>query len=314
MEFCNNIVHSLISTSTNLRFSFNFFRIVSSNTNSNIFSIEYADEPKIVPIEHQQYSIPPITSTLLHGRPANHETVHLVEALESIPTTPQAPVNDIQIQILYGSILVFKKSIDGANGCRIFYSKTVTSGISFKTPYAKSLFGPPEAYQIALPSIHPSAPAKDIFQAMHRGILLEVIDGTIYITPLCQVVVHHASSPTAQSLRLEREKQTKVFDYANSFRPALERYALTHTVPPAPHAIFSLGQSWGPGRHVAKNFVSIVVTHLQAKDELDTIALPHIPNEDALLSFTPKIVEIGPNDNDREAEAFLQQLRYKPIN
>jgi len=277
-------------------------------------SIEYADKPKIVPIEHQPYSIPPITSTLLYGRPANHETVHLVEALENIPTTPQAPVNDIQIQILYGSILVFKKSIDGANGCRIFYSKTVASGISFKTPYAKSLFGPPEAYQIALPSIHPSAPAKDIFRAMHRGILLEVIDGTIYITPLCQVVVHHASSPTAQSLRLEREKQTKVFDYANSFRPALERYALTHTAPPAPHAIFSLGQSWGPGRHVAKNFVSIVVTHLQAKDELDTIALPHTLNQDALLPFTPKIVEIGPNDNDREAEALLQQLRYKPIN
>ena len=116
-------------------------------------SIEYADEPKIIPIEHQPYSIPPITSTLLHGRPANHETVHLVEALENIPTTPQAPVNDIQIQILYGSILVFKKSIDGTNGCRIFYSQTVASGISFKTPYAKSLFGPPEAYQIALPSM-----------------------------------------------------------------------------------------------------------------------------------------------------------------
>jgi len=135
MEFCNNIVRSLISTSTNLRFSFNFFRIVSSNTNSNIFSIEYADEPKIVPIEQQPYNIPPISSTLLHGRPANHETVQLVEAQENIhPTTPQAQVNDIQIQILYGSILVFKESINGANGCRIFYSQTVASDISFNTP------------------------------------------------------------------------------------------------------------------------------------------------------------------------------------
>jgi len=149
---------------------------------------------------------------------------------------------------------------------------------------------------------------------MHRGLLLKVIDGTIYVTPLCQVVVHHASSPTAQSLRLEREKQTKVFDYTNSFRPALESFALTHTAPPDPHAIFSLGQSWGPGRHVARNFVSIVVTHLQAKDELDSIALPHTLNQDSLLSFTPKIVEIEPNDNDREAEAFLQQLRYRAIN
>ena len=227
-------------------------------------------------------------------------------------TTTQALMNDIQIEILYGSLQVFKENISGANGCRIFYSQSVA--ISFNTPYTKSLFGPPEAYQIMLPSTHPSAIAKDIFQAMHRGLLLEVIDGVIYVTPLCRVVVHYSPSPTAQSLRLEREKQTKVFDYANCFRPALERYALTHTDPPVPQAIFSLGQSWGPGRHVAKNLVSIVVTHLQAKDELDTIALPHTLDRDSLLTFTPKIVEIGANDNDREAEAILQHLQHRTIN
>ena len=172
---------------------------------------------------------------------------------------------------------------------------------------ARKLFGPADAFPIQLPARHPQPLASELFKAMVRGLLIEVDGSDIYATPLCRAVVYHGQSSTQQSQHLEKDQCTKVFDYANQFRPGLEHYALFNSPPPAPYVVFSLGQGWGPGRHVAQNLISIVVTHSLAKHELDMVGLPHALARD-LLTDIPETVEIEQaNVHDLEAEAFLSQ-------
>lgn len=140
--------------------------------------------------------------------------------------------------------------------------------------------------------MHHSNPlANDLFEAMRRGLLIEVNNNDIYATPLCRVVVYYGHSSTLQSQPLEKDQRTKVFDYTNTFRPALEHYALCKASPPTPCVVFSLGQSWGPGRHVSQNLISIIITHSLAKHELNTIVLPNALAQD-LLTDIPETGEI----------------------
>ncbi len=241
------------------------------------------------------------------------EIVDLVEELEKAhspsPSLPPSPCpRELNVRILYGSIPVFTKSIYCDRGARIFFDPHFPGTLDgMDEQRARTLFGPTDVHPIQLPVRHPNPLAHDLFKAMFRGLVLEVIGNDIYATPLCRAVVYHGHSSTHQSQQLEKDRRTKVFDYANEFRPGLERYALFQGPAPPPYVIFSLGQSWGPGRHVAQNLISIVVTHTLAKHELDTIGLPQALARD-LLTDIPETVEIQKaNVHDLEAEAFLSQ-------
>ena len=242
----------------------------------------------------------------------NQEIVQLVEELEElhspIPASPKAC--ELQVRVLYGSIPVLNQRVNCTRGARVFfnpYQGQLPSLQSSEGGKYRKLFGPPDAEQISLPNCHPDPLAADIFKAMCRGLIIEMVDNDICVTPLCQTIVYCGQSSTSQSCPLEKEQRTKVFDYANHFRPSLEQYAVFNGPAPNPYCIFSLGQSWGPGKHVAQNLISIVVTHLPAKHELDTIGLPHALARDLLMDLPESIEVEKPTYTDIEAEAYLNQ-------
>ncbi|KAL5491051.1 hypothetical protein EMCRGX_G016266 [Ephydatia muelleri] len=237
---------------------------------------------------------PSSVSSFLGDRTTEHdeEILQLVGELEDAhpPATPPSPhPHSLSVRILYGSILVHK------------------AGHPLH-PRLPSLQWAP-AQQIILPSNHPNHVAKDIFEAMTRGLVLEMVDNDIYATALCRTVVYYGSSACDQSYALEKEQRTKVFDYNNCFLPLLEKYALGQGPAPRPNVIFSLGQSWGPHRHAGQNLVSVVITHLPAEHAVRTVGLPsNIIVRDLLLDG-PGSVEIeGASLEDLAAEAFLNQF------
>ena len=298
---------------------------------SSLSTVESQNSPlsAIPPDPHQQTYIPvsmpavttssvssmspspvPVTSSYVLNN-NNNDIVRLVEELEEThPSTPPLsatpPSNEVQIRVLYGSIPVHVENVVLNSGCRIYFDPCNIPPPSIQD--TRKLFGPPEAHQIALPSSHPDPLAKQLFQAMHRGLLIEMIGGDIFATPLCRTVVYYSPDSTSQSYPLEKEQRAKVFDYQQAFRPALEHFALGHGPMPNPSVLFSLGQSWGPGRHVARNLITVVVTHSQAKHEVDAFGLPHALAQDLLVDI-PETVEIDQaNCRDIEAEAFLSQF------
>lgn len=234
----------------------------------------------------------------------------LTDLADHPPTPPMSatpPPSELQIRVFYGSIPVCTEYFDCNKGCRIFSSDDSLSSSANWQDEEKMIryLGPPDAKNIVLPDNHPQACARDIFNAMRRGVLIEACDGNVYVTPLCRTVVYCSNSPTDVAQPLEKEVRTKVFDYTNHFRPALEHYALVHSQSPTPYFILGLGQNWGRGRHVMTNLISIVVTHAQARHEIDAIGLTHAVTEDLLLDLPDSVVIDQANAFDLEAEAFL---------
>lgn len=239
------------------------------------------------------------------------EIARIVDELEeSTPgpspvPSPSPARQQLDIRVFYGPFPVVDQTIICHSGCRIFfdprYSKSPT------LDQAQKFFGPNEAHQIQLPDKHPNMIAKEIFNAMSRGLLIEMVNDDIYATPLCRTVVYYGTSSNSECYALHKEQKTKVFDYSSYFRPALERYAVASGQAPSPFAVFSLGQAWGPSSSVSQTLISITVCHSKAKHELETIGLPAALTRD-LLAELPDSIDIGKaNMSDLQAEAFLTQ-------
>ena len=171
----------------------------------------------------------------------------------------------------------------------------------------ESLFGPMEAEQIVLSPNHPVPQAKELLESMMRGLLVEMHGNDIYATALCRCMVHCGTSYYQQSVPLDREIRTKVFDY-NKFQPALEQYVLHCGPPPEPHIIFCLGQFWGPHNPVTQNLVSIVVTHTQAKNDVQTYLPPFFPPHDLLTTIPDSVDVQRASSSDMRAESFLSSV------
>ena len=238
------------------------------------------------------------------------EIARIVDELEDssprpspIPS-PAPPPQQLNIRVFYGPFPVIDKTIICHSGCRVFFDPRYCKGPTIDQ--AEKFFGPSEAHQIQLPDKHPNVIAQEIFHAMSRGLLIEMINDDIYATPLCRTVVYYGPTTNSESIPLPKEKRTKVFDYSSYFRPALERYAVASGQSPSPFAIFSLGQPWGPNS-VSQTLISISVCHSKAKHELETIGLPATLTRD-LLTELPDSIDIGKaNVSDLQAEAFLTQ-------
>lgn len=219
------------------------------------------------------------------------------------PISPQIPPSQLQVRIFYGTLQVHTESVDCSKGpCRVVSNRSY----SCATLEDQKKFG--YTHSIVLPENHPQALSKDIFDAMGNGIVLDVSgDGGIYVTPLCRTIVYcsPSASPGQEAVQLNKDRATKVFDYTNHFRPALEHYALIQGQSPSPYIFLGLGQTWGHRRHVTQNLVSIMVTHCKAKQDIDTIGLPQLLAQELLVEI-PDTVDIEqPTTNDLEADAFF---------
>ena len=237
---------------------------------------------------------------------------NIIEELSSNTPSP-APVsspsdNKMEVQIYYGSIPVFRDTITVVNGCRIFFDHRFVQPPSLEG--SQMLFGPAGIEQIMLPECHPNPYAKEIFNAMSRGLIIEMVNDDVYATPLCRPVVYTGPNSATQSYPLGKEDKTMVFDYAQQFRPNLERYALSNGSPPSAQTLFSLGQPWGPScpaGNISQTLVSILVTHCKARNELDTIGLPAALTQNLFVEI-PDAIDIGTaNVSDIQAEEFLTQ-------
>lgn len=226
------------------------------------------------------------------------------------PISPQIPSSQLHIRVFYGTIQVLSEYVDCSKGsCRIV-SSSRNSGIEERQQrYFYNC-----AHKIVLPETHPQSLSKGIFGAMEEGIVLDVSEGSVYVTPLCRTVVYYSSSasPTNDAVQINKDQPTRVFDYNNHFRPALEHYAVMQGQSPSPYFLLGLGQSWGHGRHVTQNLVTVMVTHCKAKLDIDTISLP------SPLVTTPELFSLDgtdtinidePTGTDIEAEAFLKNLQ-----
>ena len=186
-------------------------------------------------------------------------TSHVVSPPMDQDDTP--PSSGLRIQIFYGCVTVHDEYLDCEKG-NIIISHTSTEDKQFQN--------------IVLPDNHPHPQARDIFNGMQRGVLIEASDGNVYVTPLCRTVVYCGSSSTDLARPLEKEVRSKVFDYRNHFRPALEHYALVHSQSPTPQFVLSLGQNLGKDRPVSQNLISITVTHIRSRFEFDAVELRFI--------------------------------------
>lgn len=221
------------------------------------------------------------------------------------PHDPPPDPNAVTIRIMYGSITVHMETFDCSAGARIYYGPLHCRDVLPKGTEEK-LFGPLGAHQISLSPRHPAGLAKEIFNTMKRGLVLEVKEQSIYATALCRSVVYHGSSPMKCSGSLQKEESSKVFNYSERFLPDLRHYSEGHVgVPPKPYVILSLGQTWGSERPLTKNLVTIIVTYCKA---LRDLRVRGIPIHDELLFEAQEgkdIRIISPTNGDVEAEEFL---------
>lgn len=242
------------------------------------------------------------TSILSDAEPDDDDMQSLLKDLEdptTPPISPQIPSGQLEVRIYYGTILARTEYIDCSKGaCRIVAGSSYTS---------QKVMAHCNDHLIELPESHPQAVSKDIFGAMGNGIVLEVIEGRIYVTPSCQTIVYcsNSASPSQEALQINKDQPTKVFDYSNHFRPSLEHYAILQGQSPSPSFFLGLGQNFGQGRNVTQNLISVMVTHCKAKQDIDTIMLP----PEILGGMHDNVHIDQPTATDLEAEAFLNNLQ-----
>ena len=184
-----------------------------------------------------------------------------MQHLDRKDTSPSPHTGKLEIQVYYGTIPVSTDFVDCYKGqCRI---------LSYFP-----LFSHPNEHTIELPKFHSHSKSKDIFRAVGNGIILEVFDGDVYVTPLCGTDVYcsNSASPKQDAMQVSNGERTKVFDYNKVFQPTLKLYADSlQDQSPSPSFFLGLGQTWGQGHNVTDNLISIKATHCKAKLDIDTI-------------------------------------------
>lgn len=176
----------------------------------------------------------------------------------------------------------------------------------------EKLFGPLEAQQISLSPRHPASKAREIFQSLKRGLVLEVENECVYATALCRTVVYYGNTPLRHTGILHKEEKTKVFNYNHRFLPSLKYTIEGRGQPPKPYVVLSLGQPWGGERPLAKNLVTVVVTYCKALHDLQ---VRQTPIHDELLFEAQEARDIQiveATNEDMEAEEFLNPSAREP--
>lgn len=184
----------------------------------------------------------------------------------------------MKLNIMYGSLTVHTETVNCSNGCRIFYGPLHDQQI-LDPVLGEMLFGPSNAVQISLKRTHPSDATMDIFRDFKRGVIIRADGGSVYVTPLCPIIVYYGADAYGESYPLIRDKETCVFNYCNEFMPALGRYMLSKSqeVLLPPHTILSLGQQWSSQRSSIYNLISIVVVPVWAEEVMGRLGVQLAP-------------------------------------
>lgn len=204
------------------------------------------------------------------------------------------------------------ETLDCSQGARIYYGPLHCRDVLVPEK-EEALFGPLSAHQIALTPRHPASLAKELFQNIKRGLIIEVENECVYATALCRAVVYHGCSPLKHTSSLPKEERTKVFNYNHRFVPSLKYNTDGRGQPPKPYIVFSMGQPWGAERPLSKNLITIVVTYCKA---LNDLRVNNIPIYDELLfeaQESKDIRIISPTPGDIEAEEFLNPGGKEPM-
>lgn len=262
---------------------------------------------------------PPISGSVITTAPTTDDEFISIILDQNSPlpqspplTPPTPPSNQIVVTVYYGNMPVLSKNVSCTKGCRLFYGPNYQPPANDEQAARfESYFGPLEAEQLSLPQNHPVPQAKCILDSMSRGLLIEMHDNDVFVTPLCKSIVFYGSSYYHQSTALERETRMKVFDYNVQFRQLLEQFSMRRTLSPSPHIILSLGQSWGPQQPITNNYIYVVITHVQAERDLKMYGTPQptYPYSADLFSTVPDIVDVRQaSATDIRAESFLNSV------
>ena len=285
----------------------------------SVSSCSVIDQPcSVLPSCSQSMIASPSTSCN-NNRPdvtaaTEENIINVLEDLEEKSPHPLSPLhnppppNQLNVAVYYGSVQVLNKTICCNKGCRLYYGQYSQPTTDEQAASFESYFGPLEAEQIPLPDTHPLPEAKQIFNSMNRGLLIEMHDNDIYATPLCRSIVYCGNSYYHTSQQLEKERRMKVFDYNEHFQPALEQYSLHRGPQPDPHVIFSLGQHWGPTQPITQNCVFVVVSHIQAKHDLEVYGPPFSFNHHLFGTVSGSVDVRQNSSSDLRAEAFLNTV------
>ncbi len=280
----------------------------------SVSSCSVIDQPcSVLPSCSQSMVHSPSTSNNV-TEATEENIINVIEDLEEKSPHPLSPLrnppppNQLNIAVYYGSVQVLNKTICCNRGCRLYSGQYSQPSTDEQAASFESYFGPLEAEQISLPNTHPLPEAKQIFDSMNRGLLIEMHDNDIYATPLCRTIVYCGNSYYHTSQQLEKERRMKVFDYNEHFQPALEQYSVHCGPQPDPHVIFSLGQHWGPTQPITQNCVFVVVSHIQAKHDLEVYGPPFSFNHHLFGTVSGSVDVRQNSSSDLRAEAFLNTV------
>ncbi|CAH3016035.1 unnamed protein product [Porites evermanni] len=198
------------------------------------------------------------------------------------------------IRVFYGKLEVLyteARLTESERIIRFFYGSPIAPELLQMDLYSK-VYGPPGAKQIKLPEVESTCPeTKKVMSYLKRGLLLEVTeDYDILATRLALTRVFY-SNGRQPATKLQREKQTKVFDYTGKFIPTLRESRNGNCECPADDVTFYLGKA-------DSSLVSIVVTHTKARTNL------HKANTTGQKFLSE------PNLNDQLATSLEQDCMY----
>jgi hypothetical protein len=191
--------------------------------------------------------------------------------------TPPSGPSAVQISVYYNGVHRAIQTIACPHaGCRIF-SDVVPQGSL--TPHEIDV-QLKAAFPFELPH---EARAQHILEKIGRGLLLEIVNGDVYLRNHTQMPCFYGSSPAPVSHvnAIGPEMQEHIFSFA-SFKEALSQGVLPDN-PPSPFVAISLGQPWGQGSPLSHASVTIVVTVLQAQSELQRLRLS-VPQEQTFFN------------------------------
>ncbi|XP_013382679.2 interferon regulatory factor 8 [Lingula anatina] len=252
------------------------------------------------------------------------------------------------VKLFYLNSQVAQYEMNNPNGSRLYYNSSYPGTAQHMAEIAQTyagemrdqLFGPSVLNHYLMPppkyaqgtSQHQST--KKILESMERGLLLQCINGDIYLTRLCRVrldklhikiinfsfthfcrCVIFCSSPSKgeQIFKVKRDNMgIKIFDFTNYFLPAVDRYVQGQGPCPRIEVRLGFGQTWSSDDWSRRDtFISATVVSakaLQIIQQLSSFQLGCQP--------TPMFsIEIsGSDDFDRIAETIKKLCELKTSN
>ncbi|XP_052816909.1 interferon regulatory factor 4-like isoform X2 [Mya arenaria] len=176
----------------------------------------------------------------------------------------------LYVMVNYLMRRVYEGLCSNPAGCRIFHDTQVP--IADVNEY-REMFGPEDAAPIRLPALDQQLNMQqqrltdDLLLAADRGLVLHMRAGSIYAIRKCRCRIY-ISSPSynnGDTMKLDRDVETNIFDLQNYFKPALQRFLHQRGPKPSAEVIISFGQKFEPSKDSMNDLlISAAVIHAEA--------------------------------------------------